>query len=83
MRKLFARLGDPDCPHDAPFVFRLGDRVTVKGSDESLDREQAGVIGAGFCQYQAGGGSYTAGYWVKRHKDGFYYLADEIDLVRQ
>lgn len=72
-----ARLGDPD----APFRLKKGDRVAWKRWDGTPDSEFSGVIVDGICEYVSGGGAYRDRYVVER-KDGVYFGAGDLDLIR-
>ena len=80
MTTRLVRLGDPSA-HDAPFRFKKGDRVAWKRGDGSPDKEMSGVIVDGICEYVPGGGAYRDKYIVQL-SDGFYFGADELDLIR-
>lgn len=81
MATRLARLGDPDAP-DAPFIFKIGDRVAWKRWDGSPDEDMSGVVIGGHCEYVSGGWAYRSRYIVQRFKDGFYFAADDLDVVR-
>jgi hypothetical protein len=81
MASRLVRLGDPTA-QDAPFRFKKGDRVAWKRWDGSPDEEMAGVVVDGICEYVPGGGAYRDTYIVQRKRDGFYFGADELDLIR-
>ncbi|MBI4590078.1 MAG: hypothetical protein HY725_14690 [Candidatus Rokubacteria bacterium] len=74
------RLGDPNAL-DAPFRFKKGDRVAWKRWDGSPDIEFSGTIVSGICEYVPGGGAYRDRYVIER-KDGFYFGADQLDLIK-
>ena len=77
-----AQLGDGDAY--APFRFQLGDEVAWTRADGTPDPDpdKQGVIAAGTCDYQEGGGSYNDVYEVKR-RDGRFFRARSIDLVKR
>lgn len=49
--------------------------------DGSPDPESSGIVVDGICEYVPGGGAYKDRYVVQR-KDGTYFAAGHLDLVR-
>lgn len=72
-----ARLGEPG----APFRLRKGDRVAWKRWDGSADLDFSGTVVDGICEYVVGGGAYRDRYVVQR-KDGTFFAAGDLDLVK-
>lgn len=74
------RLSDPKCPSDAPFRFRIGDRVAWKKGDEAPDLDSVGVVVDGVWEYWVEGGTGRVWYRVQREKDKLYYDVHPLRL---
>jgi hypothetical protein len=80
-RQITVRLDDPNADY-YPFTFKKGDKVVAKAGD-GVDIESKGDIVDGVYEGTATrGGWYTIVYSVKRDKDGAYYSARDLDLVK-
>lgn len=66
---------------DAPFVFRIGERVAWRRADGSVHPEFRGAVVEGKGTFEIPGGARSACYWVER-ADGRVFGARELDLVR-
>jgi hypothetical protein len=80
-RSVKIKLTDPEAIH-YPFTFKKGD-VVVRKLGDSVDMESKGEIVDG--EYEGTvrpGGWYTLIYTVKRLRDGMYYDAKDLNLVR-
>lgn len=73
-----ARLGDDP---EAPFRFRLGDRVAWKRDDGTADAEARGIIADGTCIYSVDGGPYQPPIYVVRWNNGQVFSAAEMTLM--
>jgi hypothetical protein len=73
-----ARLRDEP---EAPFRFRLGDRVTWKHYDGTADREVQGIITDGTCIYTVNGGSRLPPIYVVTCGNGQKITAAEMTLM--
>ena len=73
-----ARLGDDP---EAPFRFRVGDKVAWKRRDGMADEEVQGTIVDGTCIYTADGGSRQPPIYVVACRDGEKFTAAEMTLM--
>jgi len=73
-----ARLHDKT---DAPFRFRLGDRVAWKYRDGTASREVQGTITDGTCIYDVNGGARLPPIYVVTWDDGEKVTAAEMSLT--
>ena len=75
------RIGRLGQDADAPFRFRLGDRVAWKRYDDITDSEAHGIIVDGTCLYAAETGARQLPFYVVARRNGEKFTAAEMTLV--